>query len=248
MSNPRLPPELLDHVIDLLHDTKHTLKECSLVSRSWIPRTRKHLFASIKIKTEAELNSWREMFPDPSTSLARHAETLIVGCSHIVAAADAEVDGWIRGFSHVERMELTGKGVYLDGSAISLLPFHGFSSAMKSLRVELDIIPSLEVFNLILSLPRLEDLAVLGFHSIDDEGIPATVRPSSSPIVTATFLGGMKHIIRRFLSLPGGVDFRKLTLLWNQEQDLPLTMSLVEGCSHTLEDLTINSIPFGAPI
>jgi hypothetical protein len=39
MSDPRLPAEVLDHVVDHLHDTKAVLRNCSLVSKSWIHRT-----------------------------------------------------------------------------------------------------------------------------------------------------------------------------------------------------------------
>ncbi|KAF9642570.1 hypothetical protein BDM02DRAFT_3105483, partial [Thelephora ganbajun] len=48
MSDPHLPPEVCDYIVDLLHNKPDTLGWCCLVSRSWIPRTRKHLFADIK--------------------------------------------------------------------------------------------------------------------------------------------------------------------------------------------------------
>jgi hypothetical protein len=57
MSNPDLPPEILDYIIDLLHDEPETLKRCCLVSKSWVPRTRKHLFADIGFQTEEHLKS-----------------------------------------------------------------------------------------------------------------------------------------------------------------------------------------------
>jgi len=38
-SNPYLPPEILDYIVDLLHNSPNALKECCLVSKSWIPRT-----------------------------------------------------------------------------------------------------------------------------------------------------------------------------------------------------------------
>ena len=49
MSNPHLPAEILDYIIDHLHDTEDALRNCSLVSKSWIPRTRTHLFADVKL-------------------------------------------------------------------------------------------------------------------------------------------------------------------------------------------------------
>src|ERR1700753_246461 len=50
MSGPRLPAELLDHIADLLRD-RETLESCCLVSKSWIPRARKHLFACVAFHT-----------------------------------------------------------------------------------------------------------------------------------------------------------------------------------------------------
>ena len=106
MSNSHLPAEMLDYVVDLLHNTKHALENCCLVPGSWILRTREHLFASIKFHTEVELESWKERFPDPSTSPAHHAKTLIVDCSHVVAAVDGKAGGWITGFSNVVHFEV----------------------------------------------------------------------------------------------------------------------------------------------
>ena len=47
MSNPYLPPEILDCIVDILHDQPKTLQKCSLVAKSWIPRIRLHLLAKI---------------------------------------------------------------------------------------------------------------------------------------------------------------------------------------------------------
>jgi hypothetical protein len=97
MSDPYLPAEMLDHIVDHLHDTPDALRNCSLVSKSWIPRTRRHLFADISFPTTRSVRSWKKSFPDPANSPARYAKTLYFG-SDVVAAADAEVGGWIRGF------------------------------------------------------------------------------------------------------------------------------------------------------
>jgi len=253
MSKPHLPAEMLDHVVDLLHDTPHALENCCLVSKSWIPRTREHLFASVKFQTETELESWKERFPDPSTSPAHYAKTLIVDCSHIVTAADGNAGGWITGFSNVVHFEVGGEKMCANESGIPLRPFYGFSPVIKSLRVDFLVILPSQVFDLILSLPRLEDLTVIAGVSINKGDGPARsptiVQPPASPILTGSFpTPGAKSIIRRLLSLPGGVHFRKLSVTWTQEEDPPLTMRLVEGCAHTLEALAITSNPFRMPI
>ena len=44
-----LPPELVDVIIDFLHDEPRALKNCALVSRSWLLSSRYHLFHTYTI-------------------------------------------------------------------------------------------------------------------------------------------------------------------------------------------------------
>ena len=175
MSNPCLPAEPLDHIVDLPHDAKDALGNCCLVSQLWIPRTRKHIFAYIIIFAAEDLQSWKEMFPDPSTSPARYTKTLFIGCPWVVTTADAEEGGWIRTFSRVGE------------SAIPLAPFHGFSPVIKPLCLECTTIPPSQMADLILSLPLLEDLTVVALDiPIDDDDVPDGL-PTTTPLTHPHF-------------------------------------------------------------
>ena len=155
MSNVSLLPEIFDYVVDLLPDKPETLKECCLVSKSWVPRTRKHLFANITFRSEADLGSWKETFPDSANSRAYHTHTLIIRCPELVTASDAEEGGWIRAFSGVANLEVyNNKWCYVKTSVISWAPFHVFSPTLKSLRVFPVILPCPQFFDLVLSSPR----------------------------------------------------------------------------------------------
>ena len=254
MSIPSLPPELLDRIIDLLYDSHTTLRDCCLVAKSWVPRTRSHLFDKVILSIE-ELRTWKEIFPDPSTSPARYAKTLIIACIP-VTAAEGEVGGWIRGFSYVERLEVTA---HLSGSraTVPLLPFCGFSPILKSLSVYFYFDPSSEIFDLILSFPLLEDLHV----TIGDNGLinnnngfsqPSTVIQSPNQPMTG-FLdlsqcGRLGFIAGWLLSLSGGLHFCKLAVKCSRPADISLITMLVEECSHTLEYIEIYCIFCGMPI
>ena len=241
---------MLDYVVDHLHNKPGTLKQCCLVSKSWIPRTRKHLFANVKFLAAEDLRSWREMFPDPSTSPARYAKTLYIG-PHVVTAADSEVDSWIRGFSRVEHLVVGSRGSDVDTSEASFIPFRGFSPILKSLRVDFPTLPSAQIFNLILSFPLLEDLAMIihetsagsGDGSRENEML-VTTQPSRSPTFTGSLElhleGGMGPFARQLLSLQGGIHFQKLIVTWIREEDPLTTMALVGACAHTLESLNIS--------
>jgi hypothetical protein len=248
MSDPHLPAEMLDHVVDHLHDTQDALRNCCLVSKSWVPRTRRHLFADVRFYTIKSMQSWKEVFTDPSTSPACYAKILFVGHPEVVTVADGEMGGWITGFSRVVRLEVVSSTY--DASASLLVPFRGLSPIIKSLVVNIPVLPSSQVFNLILSFPLLEDLAVITSWDtpIDDgdgfDWLLSATQPPNSPLFTGSlelYLGNeVIHFIRRLLLLPGGVHFRKFTLTWLHKGDHLLTMALMEGCSDTLEYLDIN--------
>ena len=245
MSNHHLPPEMVDHTVDFLHDEPETLKQCCLVSKSWIPRTRKHLFASVKFFLKKDVASWKETFPDPSDSPAHYADTLFISCPQAVTEADAKEGGWIRTFSRVVRLELgnrTGNSL-----GVSFAPFHNFSPALTSLRVEFLSFPCSSVFSLIRSFPLLNDITLFGCGDspgdCDGPHRPQTVVPSTSPALTGslelTILVGMEYIARPLLGLPNGLHFQKLAFSWLELEGPRWIMELVLRCSHTLECLDI---------
>jgi hypothetical protein len=254
MSNPDLPPEILDCVVDLLRCQPEVLKRCCLISKSWVARIRKHLFAEITFQTEEHLISWKEMFPDPSTSPAHYAKTLSVSCSQVVVAADAEPGGWIKSFSRVVHLAVHSQARIANGS-FSLVPFHGISPDIKYLRATVPALPSSWIIDLSLSFPLLEDLAVrmvTSYAVLTDSGdspnrLSTAAQPPGPPMFTGSLKlymkGGMVPVTRRLLSLPGGIHFRKLTLTcFRETADHLAIMALVERCSHTLESIYISEI------
>jgi hypothetical protein len=254
MSNPHLPAEILDHVVDQLHDAHDVLRNCCLVSKSWIPRTRKHLFAEVAFLVPRNLRSWRETFPDPSTSPAHYTKTLSFSYAKVAKPADMERGGWIRVFSRIERLEVDthARGFDLSNKwTTPLALFHGLSPAIRSLRVAVPALPFSQIFDLIFSFPLLEDLAVNTYDETSaDNGdgsggdeILTAAQPLTPPTFTGslnlTLWGELKPFTRRLLSLVGGIHFRKLTVRWYRGEDPLSTMALVEGCSHTLKSLNI---------
>ena len=247
MSN--IPGELLDHIVDLLHSSQTPLRNCCLVSKSWVSRTRRHLFAEINFQTTKRLQSWKKTFPDHSTSPARYAKTLLIGCPQVVATAGADAGSWIASFSGVEYLALGGRDVRARGWEVTFVLFHAFSPVIKSIRVEFSSFPFPHFLNFTLSFPLLEDLAVLNCYDVpidnggDSDGLSTVVKLSSSPMFTGSLglvlRGWTGLIVHRLLSQPGGIHFRKLTLAWFREEDISLTISLVERCSRTLESLNI---------
>ena len=246
MSNLDFPAELLDHTVDLLDGDRHALKSCCLVSKSWIPRTRKHLFASVDFDSPGRLRAWKNAFPNPSTSPARYTKTLVITRRLGDPLADAEEGGWIPTFSRVEHFRLYG-----GNPKISLTPLHGFSPAIKPLRIKSAPFPY-SIFNFIFSFPLLEDLSLISYislHRDDTDEQPATARPSSSPKFTGYLALDIWEeidlVASQLLSLPGGLHFRELKLQFRRRDEVSPIGALVEGCSSTLESLDISCKVWG---
>lgn len=236
MSNPHLPPEILDYIVDSLHDEPGTLMQCSLVSKSWVPRTRKYLFAEVRFQGEGYLK-WRKTFPDPTNSPAHYTRTLKVGC----ALGVTEESDWIQSFSHVEWLIFD----CAPPTALFLVPFHNFAPSLKSLHVGSLDLQYPQTFDFICSLPFLEDLCLVCRDIIidgDESGAPRD--HSTSPALTGafevfTFRRVLGRILRPLLDLPGGLHFRKVILTRCGSQDLPYVAELVLMCSDTLEHIHI---------
>ena len=247
MTNPYLPPEILDYIAHLLHDEPKSLKQCCLISKSWVPRTRRHLFADIKFRSASDLEWWKKTFPDAANSPAHHARTLLVGCPQLVTASDAEEGGWIRAFSGVAKLDLDSGAEYLNDLKDSLAPFRGFAPTLKSLRMCPTCLPCPQVFDLICSFHYLEDLSLAGRDESSendrDSNEPQTGVPSTSPSLTGTLdlaiIRGVGGTARRLLNFPNCLHFRKFTCLWDHKEDPEWITELVVKCSQTLESLDI---------
>lgn len=57
MSFP-FPQELIDTIIDFLHDDKPSLYACSLVCRDWLETSRIHKFSSLTVHNQNHLDEW----------------------------------------------------------------------------------------------------------------------------------------------------------------------------------------------
>jgi len=237
MMSSSLPPEILDFIIDHLRDEPTTLKTCCVVSKSWVPRTRRHLFARVTFyDSKSHVQLWKKAFPDPSNSPAHHTHTLSIYGTWGITTADAGADGWIPTFRNVVHLQLT----HMD--LASLVPFYGLSPTIRSL--SLNCTTTSNVFDLVCSFPLLEDLALGTFfimRNVDGWDIPLTSPKLTGTLDLSTFEGA-RLITGRLLNLPGGLRFSKINTLFFDENAKLLT-DLVSSCSGNLEFLTISYRP-----
>ena len=245
-----IPPEILDLIVDHLHNEPATLKACCIASRSWVPRVRRHFFAHVKFEEfpgGSYLELWMKAFPDPSNSPAHYARTLAILGGKLVAAASTDVGRWILAFHNVVHFHVNA-GSWVENWGynyqISLIPFHGLSPTIRSLCLYSSFIPSSETLDLVCSFPLIEDFT---FISYDRENEPKEwTAPLTSPKLTGSLklesvVGGigLGSAVRRLLDLPNGLHFRKIVLVRVWDADPGLVRDLVLRCSRTLEFLDV---------
>ena len=248
MPIPYLPAELLDQIVDHLHDRPIRLKKCCLVSKSWIPRTRKYLFANIALHTAERARRWENDFPDPSTSPACYTKSLYIS-SMLIAGASASEGGWLATFSRVVHLTINDLSGGIPGErTIFLVIFHGFTSTVKSLSIIFSSLPPSSLLNFVYSFPLLEHLSLTtytmptGAPDNSDEVLTVIEPPIQPPFngcLTLFLMENMDYFAHQLLSTSGGIHFRRLDMVWNHEKDIPLTNALAEGCHTTLESLRI---------
>ena len=234
-----LPSEIHDAVIDQLYDEPTTLKACCLVSKSWIPRSRRHLSARVEFDNqEHPFESWMKTFPDPSNSPAHYTRRLSVSYLPEASVSLATGDDWIRAFCnvihfHFERIPWAAS---VD-PGLPLAPLFGFSPTLRSLRLTST---SFEVFDFVCSFPLLEDLALVDLRP--EGGTLGRSAPPTSPKLTGSLdlsaTGGIHSATRRLLGFQDGLRFAKITVSCIG-RDFGSATDLVSRCFDTLKSLNV---------
>ncbi|KAF8921853.1 hypothetical protein CPB85DRAFT_1264814 [Mucidula mucida] len=85
---PQLPQELIEQIIDLLHNCPHVLRACCLVSRSFLPRCRSYLFQNLELTdSDQALRLHAALSPDARTiirslALSTNSDSFLSSSTH----------------------------------------------------------------------------------------------------------------------------------------------------------------------
>ena len=176
-----LPLEILDYIGGHLFDNPTALKACCLVSKSWVPQTRKHLFFRVEFYAPAShFEMWKKTFLNPSDSPAHYyARSLSVQRFPVVTTADADMGGWICAPHNLVHLEL--ECFSREDRLVSLVPFHGLSPTLRSLSLTCTH-PGF--VDLTCPFPPPEDLVLVALSDRTDAG--GWDPPSTSPELTGS--------------------------------------------------------------
>ena len=206
MPPPRLPAELLDHIVDHLHDNRPTQEL----------QPRLQILGPTYAK--APLRQCRVPHRKPGITESNISESFHHSCALHEKIGDLVLQGSCSRRCRGAFLRAVHFDLDFNNPTVSLLPLHGFSPALKSLHVEYGTFPFPRILNLINSFPLLEDLwlMVWGGDPVGDvDTQPAVVQKVQPPLTGSLKLGaqeGMNRIVSQLFPPQNGLQFRRLDL------------------------------------
>ena len=211
-SQNRGPPELIDAIIDYLHDNQQALRPCTLVCKTWIVRARLHLFSRLEVDNQQDVE--RLIGTEYVIPFIRHI--------HITRSQPWQINLLPRiGFGNVQSLTVTEPlSCFMDDPILSIL-CNTFSSVV-TLRVQVGTLAydnSADLVRFICAFSHLRMPCVFGNISVD------LSRPTSSSLSTHLCHlvldggGGATRLLEWFILHPDRPALRTLDLESADEAD-----------------------------
>ena len=235
---PRIPREILDEILDhfATDPDRRSLQLCALVSKSWVPSCRRHLFHTT-IFAPRNTAKWVKAFPVPGRSPACHVRDLHFRAEESNTIFDSKFSEHVPWFTNVERMSLSGDG------HLNLLRFPlswGLPQSVASLTIDGGSVFLRHIRDIMVQLPNLNDLSLAGHIVPGDRsvllGIGMALRGRFGGKLRLHKGGSHWDTVKMLLEIPTGLHFTEVEI--RAKYGCLSTMRLAEACSKTLVKLT----------
>ena len=235
---PTIPQEIIDEILDNLSADSdlRSLQSCALVSKSWVPSCRRHLFHTI-LFTSTDMAKWLETFLVPEESPAHQVRDLRFSIGKYDSPREKffEYAPW---FTNVERITLLGYGCL---QPLWMSSFRWLSQSVNSLTIGADMIAIVQIQDIMARLPNLDNLSLSGsLVAVDMNPLIGTC-----PVLKGRFGGKLRllrghasaGIVDTLLEIPTGLHFTEVEIR-SAHECLLSTVRLVEAYTKTLVKLS----------
>ena len=244
---PVFPQEIIYEILDHLDtNSRPTLRSCSLVSRSWVEPSRRHLFHTIVFKLRDTFR-WIETFPVPERSPAYHVRELSLELGGHYYVPD-EFFNRIQWFRNVRGVTM------LSGRCNDwwwIPPSGRLSESVTSLTIVSDAALTIpRIRDVMVQLPNLTDLSISGslLRVGKDrlEGIGTALRGKFRGRLQLHGKLGRSYmdVVNALLEVQTGLNFTELDLQSIRE-GLVSTVRLTEACEKSLVKLSYTIDHYG---
>lgn len=239
--DPRVPRELVSEVLDHLADDVATLRLCSLVTKSWIHPSRRHIFNNVFF-TASDITKWNKIFPDPEHSPATHVRDL----SFCFIEPDVPIRFADRMpyFSNVKKLTLIGRAALDPGfiSALGQLP-----PSIRSIEITFSKILNAHIISVMQQLPNLDNLSLLS------QEWSGPITPGAGKLIQCRLRGKLRlrrqlahhDLLNTLMEVPTGPQFTEVEIRDARMNCFPATRKLLETCQDTLTKLHFSTLVLG---
>jgi hypothetical protein len=225
-----LPPEIVDFIIDYV-DNLRTLKACSLVAKSWVARSRVHLFRDVVLFSHRR---WQKIMSVGHASPARYTRSLTLAQGTTPRSQWIITDNLypflrhLQDFKNIQKLVLDG-WIPSEFSEGGLKKYIGlFGPHLRSLELAGERMTTESLLILLGLLPNLENLSLnQRFEHIGKNRV-LQVTPKLSGCLTIR--GHRKSVLTTLCKLP--LRFREIRLYDHRSN----YQELVNTCAETLMD------------
>ena len=233
---PKIPQEIIDEILDHLatNSAYESLRSCALVSKSWVPSCRRHLFHTAFF-TSRDMTRWLKMFPVPAESPAHHVRELRFSIAGFDTTVPERFSGHISWFTNAESVAFGGEG---PSQSLWIPPFWSLPQSITSLTLSANGITLSRVQDVMAKLPNLQDLSLSGVLTLVSTGA-FLWETAPRRLGGKLLLNGLanKYVMDMLLEIPTGLHFTEIQAR-GARICLLSTVMLAEACSRTLEKLT----------
>ena len=245
---PRIPHDIIEEILNHLATDAGvgSLRPCALVSKSWTPSCRRHLFHTVDF-TSKRVDRWLKTFPIPEQSPAHHARILRiwVGGPGWVPDEFFEHTPW---FTNVHSIYLLGWEKFLEFRIPSVwrLP-----ESITSLTIGTCGVTVAEIRDIMALLPNLDNLSIRGPRLPVDRrelaGAGTDLRGRfGGKLELRNVRYDNKDVMSILLEIPTGLRFTEVEIEWTRNC-LPSVVRLVQVCHKTIVKLSHTVTYYGKP-
>lgn len=242
----QFPQELVDEVIDNL-DSSRDLRACSLVSSTWLERSRRKLFAKVFLNTW-NFDKWRRNIPPGPNGISAYVHSLTLRQARSIVSLEPEtlmtIMDHLTSFRRLKTLVL--QDVNFDdlfdgpsltecfghfGASVDSLSLHGIRTDTSTLLFFVNLFPGLNC--LTISSPILSDEVA----ELPEGVLRGTLRLSYLGAQSDTLLNGI-------LLIP--LQLEDISITRSQVADPEILNRFIETCAPTLKKLELIHVTSGA--
>ena len=237
-----LPPELLDEIIGHLPpDDEKSLRSCSLVAKSWVHPSRRHLFETVRLSGVGGLGSWLATTPPTNVEIFQHVRSLTFHTTSIPDSPHGPAHLLHEHSSSFHRLERLTLSHGCPPSHSRIGTFAAFQHTLAYLCLWCCSVTASGLVTFVNYFPNLAHLEV-GFLSrkADDQPTPPFSRPLQKLTVTEVYSDDGLGFIDQLMALHPQCDEVTVSSFWSSSPSV--ARCVIYGVEANVKRLYIKSL------